>query len=49
MKRMNEDHMVRRLSRVVVSGGWVRCTVKLGYMDVVKVSLGSTLVTVEAR
>ena len=40
--------MARRLLMAQVSGGWVRGTPRLGWMDGVKVALGNRGMTVEA-
>ena len=52
VERMDEYSMVttiaRRVLMVEVSGGWVLCRPRLGWMDGVKVALGNRGVTVEA-
>ena len=48
MERMNEYRMARRVLMTEVRGGRARRRPKLGWMDGVKVSLGSRGMTVEA-
>ena len=46
--RMDEYHSPRRVSMSEVSGGRVRSRHRLGWMDGVKVALGSRVIMVEA-
>ena len=48
VERMDEYCMARRVLMAVISGGLVRDTPTLGWMDVVKVALGDSEMTVEA-
>ena len=48
VERMDEFRMVRRVWTADVSGGWVRGTPRLGWMEGVKRALGSRGMTVEA-
>ena len=48
VKRMEEYRMARRVLMLEVSGGRARDRPRLGWMDVVKVTLGNRGVTVEA-
>ena len=48
VERMDDYHMARRVLMAEVSGGWVRGRPRLGWMDGVKVVLGSRGMTVEA-
>ena len=48
VERMNAYRLTRRVSTAEVSGGRVRGTPRLGWMDGVKVALGSIRMTVEA-
>ena len=48
VERMDEYHMARRVLMVEVSGGQVCGRPRLGWMDGVKVALGSRGMTVEA-
>ena len=48
MERVDEYRTARRVLMAEVSGGWVRGRPMLGWMDCVKVALGSRSMTVEA-
>ena len=48
VERMDEYCMARRVLIAKVTGGWVRGRPRLGWMDGVKVALGSRGVMVEA-
>ena len=48
VERMDEYRMARRVLMAEVSGGRVRGTLRLGWMDGVKVSFGDRRITVEA-
>ena len=49
VKRMDEYRMARRVLMAKLSGGRVRGRPKLGWVDGVKVALGSTKITVETE
>ena len=48
MERMDEYCMARRVLMADVSGGWVLGRLRLGWMDGMKVALGSRGMAVEA-
>ena len=48
VERMDEYRMARRVLMAEVGGGWVRGRPRLGWVDGVKVALGSRGMTVEA-
>ena len=47
-ERMDEYHVARRVLKADVSEGWVRGRPRSGWMDGVKMALGSRGITVEA-